>query len=119
MILHEEKNFILRDMFDKERSYHYIIHNLIVKKGKNETLNSILIFYTYHGDGDDTLRYIEDVAEEICKIHNISPIKVTIYEFRENIYYEIKMNFDSNRFRGVSWVPLTSEEKEELLQKIL
>lgn len=119
MILHEEKNFILRDMFEKDRSYHYIVYNVTTKKGKNSVTKPVLVFHTYRDDGDDTLRYVEDAAEEICKIHELFVPDLKVYECREDLYSQIEMRFESRRFRGTSWVPLTSEEKEELLQKIL
>lgn len=119
MIIHEEKNFILKDMFGKDRSYHYKVYNVSTKKGKNSITKPILIFHTYEGDGDDTLRYVEDVTEEICRVHELFAPDLKVYESRGKTISLIEMRYEQRRFRGTSWVDLTSEESEALLLKIL
>ena len=119
MILHENKNFILKDMFEVDRSYNYKIYSTSSKKGKNVITKPILMFFTELNDGDDTLRYVEDVTEEICRVHELFAPDLKVYESRGKTISLIEMRYEQRRFRGTSWVDLTSEESEALLLKIL
>ncbi len=118
-MIHENDSYVLKDMFEKERKYNYKVFNITNKKGKNVIVKPVLIFYTFEDDGDDTLRYVEDATEEIVKLHDLYPQDLKVYESRGEVFSHIEMRYDSKRFRGTSWVNLTSEEKAELLAKIL
>jgi hypothetical protein len=84
----------------KEIEYNYEIKIIHEKKGKNEINKKCLIFYT---DNDENTRFIEDIAEELVKKHNL-PLTTTIfYECQKEKWWRIDLNWDNNRYRGCSF----------------
>lgn len=85
--------------------YEYEIKTLKSKKGKNETNQKTLIFYT---ENDENTRFIEDIAEELVKLNNL-PLTTTIFfENQGDKWWRIDLNWDNNRYRGCCFVEITN-----------
>jgi hypothetical protein len=92
--------------------YTYEIKVLTEKKGKNEINKKCLIFYT---EDDENTRFIEDIAEELVKKHNL-PLTTTIFfENQGDKWWEISLNWDNNRYRGCAFREIENPFKEKLL----
>lgn len=97
----------LIDMHNINREYSFEVISKLVKKGKIELNQKWVIFHTI---GEDDLRFIEDVSEEICKKKNL-PVTTTHF-FEKNSkdqWWEIQMRWDNARFRGTCFIELESD----------
>ena len=83
-----------------EKEYQYEIKIIKHKKGKNETIQKCLIFYT---ENDENTRFIEDIAEELVKKHNLPFTTTEFYENQNEKWWRINLNWDNNRYRGCSF----------------
>jgi hypothetical protein len=106
----------LKDLFGIERKYFYELKTLTKKNGKFLSEYKAVIFNTIT---DDDLRYIEDIAEEVCKKHHL-PFKNTVfYEVNDkNKWWRIDMIWEPSRFRNTCFIELETspfKEKEEAL----
>ncbi len=109
------QELVVKDIFNVDRKYDYK-HIVLEKKGKNKKSEPIkehyVVFYT-KSDLDDSLRYVEDAAEEISNIHRTPKERTTFFESQGSKKWEIEMRWDSKRYRGTSWVELNSFPWEE------
>jgi hypothetical protein len=112
----EKNKVIVKDIFGVDREYQYS-HIVLEKKSKNKrqepTKEHHILFYTVD-DADDTLRYVEDAAEEISNQHRTPKEKTHFFEVQKNKKWEIEMRWDNKRYRGTSWVPIESFPWEDV-----
>ena len=98
----------------KPIDYEYEIKTLIEKRGKNEINKKCLIFYT---KDDENTRFIEDIAEELAKKHNL-PMSTTIFfENQNEKWWRIDLNWDNNRYRGCAFCEITNPFLETIEKK--
>jgi hypothetical protein len=108
-LIAENENYVSKDMFDVDRSYNYKLFAVDVKKGKDIRTHKAFVFYTDPNDGhDDSLHFIEDIAEELCGVHTASKETSRWYEVRGDKKWEITLSWDNGRFRNASWVVIES-----------
>jgi hypothetical protein len=101
----------LLDLHGVDRQYFFEITSKNIKKGKNESTQKWVIFHT---KGEDDLRFIEDIAEEICKKKNL-PLTTTQF-FEKNPkdqWWHIETKWDSGRFRGTCFIELENDPRIE------
>ena len=99
-------NLILKDLFGVERVYNYSLDSISKKTGKFTTESKVVIFHT---QSEDELRYIEDVAEEVCRKHHL-PFKNTIFfeVDSKDKWWRIDMIWEPSRFRNTCFIELQS-----------
>lgn len=97
---------ISKDLFGIDRSYNYSLDSLSKKVGKFTTESKVVIFHT---TSDDELRYIEDIAEEVCRKHHL-PFKSTIFfeVDAKDKWWRIDMIWEPSRFRNTCFIELES-----------
>jgi hypothetical protein len=95
-----EKFISNNNTIKKEIEYQYEIKIIKTKKGKNETIQKCLIFYT---EDDENTRFIEDIAEELVNKHHLPFTTTTFYECQKEKWWMINLNWDNNRYRGCSF----------------
>jgi hypothetical protein len=104
----------LLDLHGVDRKYSFEIISKTAKKGKNEFTQKWLIFHTI---GEDDLRFIEDIAEEICKKKNLPLTTTRFFEKNsKNQWWSIDTKWDSGRFRGTCFIEL---ENDPTVEKII
>jgi hypothetical protein len=109
-----EKINSANNTLNKTIDYQYEIKTITEKKGKNVNTKKCLIFYT---NEDENTRFIEDIAEELVKKHNL-PLTTTIfYENQKSKWWRIELNWDNNRYRGCAFIeienPFMLKEEEK------
>lgn len=113
------EKFNLVDLHNINREYSFEIISKNIKKGKNESIQKWVIFHTV---GEDDLRFIEDVAEEICKKKNLPLTTTQFFEKNSNNkWWKIEMRWDNGRFRGTCFNELSDDptiEKVIIEEKI-
>lgn len=89
----------------EEKTYNYELTSKSVKVGKNNTNVKVVTFYT---TGDDDLRYVEDVAEELCELHKLPHSTTVFYEYDNvnKVWYHVQLHWDNKRFRGTCFIEL-------------
>ena len=110
------EKFNLVDLHNINREYSFEIISKNIKKGKNESIQKWVIFHTI---GEDDLRFIEDVAEEICKKKSLPLTTTQFFEKNpDNKWWKIDTRWDSGRFRGTCFIELESDPRiEKILEK--
>lgn len=108
------EKFNLVDMHGVNREYNFEIISKNIKKGKNESLKKWVIFHT---KGEDDLRFIEDVAEEVCKKFSLPLTTSQFFEKNSNNqWWEIVMRWDSGRYRGTCFTELENDPTVEIVE---
>lgn len=99
-------NLMLKDLFGIERKYNYSLSSIFKKNGKFTAEFKVAIFHT---TSDDELRYIEDIAEEVCRKHHL-PFKSTIFfeVDSKDKWWRIDMIWEPSRFRNTCFIELES-----------
>ena len=100
----------LNNTLNKSIEYNYEIKIITEKKGKNEISKKCLIFYT---EDDENTRFIEDIAEELVKKHNLPLTTTHFFENQKDKWWEICLNWDNNRYRGCSFHEIENPFKEK------
>ncbi len=107
---------------NEEKTYQYEITSTTVKIGNNNTNQKIVVFYTI---GDNDLRYIEDICEELCHKHSLPFTSTKFYEYEtiNEKWNHIDIKWDNKRFRGTCFLdldynPLEGKPKIQKVKKI-
>lgn len=101
---------------NKEIDYQYEIKTIKNKKGKNETIQKAIVFYT---NNDEETRFIEDISEELVRKHNLPFTTTIFFENQKQKWWRIELNWDNNRYRGCSFHEIENpfiEKQTEQLQ---
>ena len=110
----ENKEYKSLDMFQKERVYNYKLYSSSKTSLKKTITSAFIVFETDPDDGhDDSLRYIEDIGEEIGKLHELNLDSLKFFEKRGRELMHIHMSWDNNRYRGTGWRTLEESGLEK------
>lgn len=108
--MNKEKSTVLtltssNNTLSESKTYNYELLQKSVKVGNNNTNVRVVVFYT-HGDND--LRYVEDVAEELCELHKLPHSNTEFYEYDvpNSTWYHVSLRWDNKRYRGTSFFEL-------------
>ena len=95
------------------KEYEYEIKTIKTKKGKNETNQKCLIFFT---EDDEATRFIEDIAEELVNKHNLPFTTTIFYENQKEKWWKINLNWDNNRYRGCAFHEIENPFQEKIIE---
>lgn len=89
----------------EQKTYNYELSQKSVLVGKNSTTVKVVTFYT---TSDNDLRYVEDVAEELCDLHKLPHNSTQFYEYNStnSTWYHVSLRWDNKRYRGTSFYEL-------------
>jgi len=108
-----------RNIDESEHDINYKIFTSHKKRGRDTVNTNDVVFYTDPSDNDDSLRHIEDIAEEIVIQNKLGYTTTSFYEMRGGVLEIIELHWDQKRYRGCNRIDISLIKKEEKREEFL